>query len=220
MHSSTIRGTEFEIHWRSEVVPHGEFFASFRDTDRVGVVAPHRTEGIGAITLIMSYVTAFYDRYRERGSDIFAYPDFFTFQHEIPCADYGMCDIWPYHKNVHVADGAQRATEAINDRGVNVLLVPDGDAGEVSIEEVELESARRNVGRCFAYSECGITHGADLVLECRSDLLSDYALAVLKSVDADGSSTEQRERWMEQVASGTLRQSFRELELGDALRKV
>ena len=72
----------------------------------------------------MAYVTAFYDRYRERGSDCFAYPDFFTFQHEAPCADYGMFDIWPYHKNIHVQHNAQQAAEAITGRGVNVLLVP------------------------------------------------------------------------------------------------
>ena len=89
----------------------------------MGVVIPRRVEGVGAITLIMAYVTAFYDRYRERVSEFFAYPDFFTFQHEAPCADYGMCDIWPRHKNVHVAGGAQLTAEAVTDRGVNVLLV-------------------------------------------------------------------------------------------------
>ena len=220
MHSSSLRGTDFEIMWRGRAVFHAEFFSSVRDSDRVGIVIPHRFEGIGAITLIMSYVTAFYDRYRERGPEFFAYPDFFTFQHESPCADYGMFDIWPYHKNVHVSQDAQSAVEAITDRGVTVLLVPDNGVSEVAIAAVELESARRNIRRCFAYSENGTMISSDLVIECQSHLLRDFALAVLESVPADDALQKQRERWLERMATGTLSQSFRELDLNEALRRI
>lgn len=48
----------------------------------------------------------------------------FTFQREAPCADYGMFDIWPYHKNVQVPPDAQQTAEAMTGRGVNVLLAP------------------------------------------------------------------------------------------------
>lgn len=80
MHSSSLRGSDFKIVWRGDAVSHANFFTKVRDTDRVGVVIPHALDGIGAITLIMAYVTAFYDRYRERGSDFYAYPDFFRFK--------------------------------------------------------------------------------------------------------------------------------------------
>ena len=219
MHSSKLRGTDFKIVWRDEAVDHAQFFSSFRDTDRLGVVVSNRTEGVGAITLIMSYVTAFFDRYRERGGEFFAYPDFFTFQHQSPCADYGMCDIWPLHKNVCVAQDVQQTVEAITDRGVNVLLVPDDDAREAEIAEVELESARRNVSRCFAYSETGTTASADLVVESLSPLLWDFGLAVLDSVPADDVLTKQRERWLKRDGD-TLSQSFRELELSEALQRI
>ncbi len=220
MHSSSIRGTDFKIAWRGKAIQHVEFFSSVRDTDRVGIVIPHRLEGIGAITLILSYVTAFYDRYRERGSEFFAYPDFFTFQRESPCADYGMFDIWPYHKNVHVPPDAQQTVEAITGRGVTVLLVPDNDVQEAAIAPVEHESARRNIKRCFAYSETGTTASSDLVIECQSHPLRDYALAVLDSVPADDTVHELRGRWQERMAASTLSQSFRELELSDALRRI
>ena len=220
MHSSSIRGTDFKIAWRGKAIQHVKFFLSVRDTDRVGIVIPHRLEGIGAITLIMSYVTAFYDRYRERGSEFFAYPDFFTFQRETPCADYGMFDIWPYHKNGHVPPDAQQTVEAITGRGVTVLLVPDNDVQEAKIAPVEHESARRNIRRCFAYSENGTTTSSDLVIECQSHLLRDFALAVLESVPADEGLQVQRERWLERMATGTLSQSFRELDLNEALRRI
>ena len=220
MHSSSLRGTDFEIVWRGKALTHAEFFSRFRETDRVGIVTPHRFEAIGAITLIMAYVTAFYERYRERGAEFFAYPDFFTFQQQAPCADYAMYDIWPKHKNVLVSPEAQQTVEAITDRGVKVLLVPDRDPGEVEIAPVELESARRNTGRCFAYSETGATVSPDLVVECQSHLLRDYALAVIDSVPAEDSVQEQRERWVERTANDTLSQSFRELELSEALQRI
>ena len=220
MHSSSIRGTDFKIAWRGKAIQHVKFFLSVRDTDRVGIVIPHRLEGIGAITLIMSYVTAFYDRYRERGSEFFAYPDFFTFQRETPCADYGMFDIWPYHKNVHVPPDAQQTVEAITGRGVTVLLVPDNDVQEAKIAPVEHESARRNIKRCFAYSETGTTASSDLVIECQSRLLRDFALAVLDSIPADDAVQELRGQWQERMVASTLSQSFRQLDLSDALRRI
>ncbi|MBB5321893.1 hypothetical protein [Marinobacter oulmenensis] len=220
MHSSTLRGTDFNITRDGEAISHGDIFSSFRDTDRLGILVPHRFDGIGAMTLIMAYVTAFYDRYRERGPEFYAYPDFFTFQREAPCADYGMFDIWPNHKNVQVPGDAQQTAEAITGRGVNVLLVPDTGAREVEISAVERESLRRNVQHCFAYSGTGTASPSDLVIECRSELLRSYALSVLDSVPADGSVLEQRRQWEARLAGETLRQTFRKLDLEDALRRI
>jgi hypothetical protein len=220
MHSSSLRGTDFNIIQRGQVIPHADLFSSFQDTDRVGVVIPNRLEGLGAITLIMAYVTAFYDRYRERGSEFYAYPDFFTFQHEAPCANYGMLDIWPNHKNVYVPDDAQQTAEAITDRGVNVLLVPDNGGRDVAISPVELESARRTVQRCYAYSDTGTTESSDLVIECRNHLLRDYALSVLDSLPVEEAVLEKRRQWEARLATDRLRQTFRELDLRDALRRI
>jgi hypothetical protein len=110
--------------------------------------------------------------------------------------------------------------EAITGRGVNVLLVPDNEAREGAISPVERESARRNVQHCFAYSESGTGASSDLVIECRSELLREYALSVLDSLPADDSVLEQRRRWEARRASDTLRQSFRKLDLDDALRRI
>lgn len=72
MHSSSLRGSDFKITQHGETIPHADLFSSFQDTDRLGIVVPRRLEGIGAMTLIMAYVTAFYDRYRERGTEFYA----------------------------------------------------------------------------------------------------------------------------------------------------
>ncbi|MDE0839277.1 MAG: hypothetical protein OSB41_09515 [Kiritimatiellae bacterium] len=220
MHSSKLRGSDFKIVSRGKALPHAAFFSSARETDRVGVISPDGVEGIGAITLLMAYVTAFYDRYRERTSEFFAYPDFFTFQRQTPCANYSMCDIWPERKNVHVPQDTQQTIESIVDRGVTVLLVPDKDPCEVVIAPVDLESAKRNIRRCFAYSETGTTESSNLTVECHSHLLRDYALAVLDSVPAKESVQKCRGKCLERMSSDTLSQSFREIELNEALSMI
>ncbi len=218
MHSSSLRGADFRVEWRGREIAHAAFFSQVKDTERVGIFTPQRFEGLGALTLIMAYVTAFYDRYRERRAEFFAYPDFFTFQRGAPAADYGMCDIWPPHKNVWVPEDAQRAVEAITDHGVTVLLVPDEQTRETQIAPAELESARRTVGRCFAYSGSGTVNPANLVVECVSPLLREWGLAVLDSVPAGEVAPPLRCQWSAQPAP--LRQSFRELELREALNKL
>lgn len=220
MHSSSLRGSDFAIQWRGQAVTHAEFCAAVRDTDRLGILVPNRLEAVGALTLIMAYVTAFYDRYRERGPEFFAYPDHFTFQRQAPCANYATCDIWPHHKDVHVPEDRQLTVEAIADRGVNVLLVPDGEPREAEVAPVELESARRNIHRCFAYTEAGQTASPDLIVECTSELLHTYGLALCDSVPEDESVQARREGWDEVAAAGPVRQSFRELELEEALQRV
>ena len=220
MHSTKLRGTDFQLRYHGREITHADFFSDVGKNDRLGVLAPDRFEGAGAATLILAYVTAFYDRYRADGKEFFAYPDFFTFQRQRPVANYGRLDIWPGHKNVLVSESAGETAAAITDRGVNVLLVPDDDPCAVEIAPVELESARRNIRRCFAYSATGTTVSPDLVVECQSHLLRDYALAVIDSVPADDSVQEQRERWLAQTATDTLSQSFRELELSEALGRI
>lgn len=131
-----------------------------------------------------------------------------------------MFDIWPNHKNVHVPNDAQQTAEAITGRAVNVLLFPDNDAREVSISPVERESARRNVQHCFAYSGSGTAASSDLVIECRRELLRNYALSVLDSVPADDSVLEERRQWEARLAGETLCQTFRKLDFDDALRRL
>lgn len=220
MHSSSLRGTDFRIEWRGREVTHASFFSQMKDTERVGILMSQQCEGLGAIGLIMAYATAFYDRYRERGVEFFAYPDFFTFQRCTPCADYGMCDIWPSHKNVQVPDDPQRTAEAITDRGVTVLLVPDEKIRETQIAPVERESARRNIRHCFAYSCSGIVSPADLVVECGNPLLRKWALAVLDSTPTEDAVQPLRRQWSDWEQSAPLRQSFREMELREALSRI
>ena len=74
MHSSTLGDSDFEITASGQPVALAEYFRGFTNTKRLGVLAPNRLEGIGAINLIMAHVTAFYNTYRATGEDFFRVP--------------------------------------------------------------------------------------------------------------------------------------------------
>ena len=165
MHSADVlRGSDFEILVEGRQRDHAEFFRGFTNTRRLGLFAPYRIDGVGASNLILAYVTAFYDVYRATGEDFFAYTDFFVFQPASPVASYAMLDIWPDHKWVSVGDSAFERLNAINDRGVNVLIVPDRKSAEPKYERPQLASAQRNIDTCYAYSFEGRVEAADLVI--------------------------------------------------------
>ena len=75
MHSSELRDSDFEIIDDGVLVQPADYFNGHTQTRRLGILTPDRVEGVGAITLIMAHVTAFYNTYRATGEEFFAYPD-------------------------------------------------------------------------------------------------------------------------------------------------
>ncbi|MCY3839170.1 MAG: hypothetical protein OXH09_11095 [Gammaproteobacteria bacterium] len=61
MHSSGLRGSDFHLSSRGREVSHRDFFRDHGRNTRVGLLAPDGTEGVGAVTMAMACVTAFYD---------------------------------------------------------------------------------------------------------------------------------------------------------------
>jgi hypothetical protein len=230
MHSSTLGDSDFEIIASGHPVALAEYFRGFTNTKRLGVLAPNRLEGIGAINLIMAHVTAFYNTYRATGEDFFAYPDNFTFQSREPKAAYGMFDIWPDHKDVLVGTDAVERLNAITDRGVNILLVPDGPSAELRTSASSVESskppapreyqrqqiaaAERLIETCYAYSATGAVADPDLVIRCPADPLADWCQNVCDSVP-DG---ECEGNWHGQ--GPVLEQSFRRISRQEALARL
>ncbi len=203
MHSSGLRGKDFTLTLRTERLSHAEFFADHTPRTRVGIVAPVGTDGVAAITFLMAAVTAFYDRYRDVGDEFFAYPDFFSFQRESPLTDYGFLELWP-NKDVLIPNDHNQTLAAINDRGINVLLVPDVAPRELEYDAVHQEGARRNLERCFLYGS------GDLAIRCELEPLRTYAQRML---NAAGSG--EVPDWSEEIV-----QSFRQLDVAEALARL
>lgn len=219
MHSTTLRGANFQMTWQGKAVSHATFFATLSTNDRVGVIAPNRFEAVGAVTLIMAYVTAFYDRHRATGNDFFVYPNYFTFQQKAPVAEYSMFDIWPQHRNVLVGKNANELAAALTDRAINILLLPEGNAKDREISAVYRPDLENQIQRCFTYNFAVPPANPDLTITCANDPLKSYGLAIFDSV-ADASANKAKADWLNSLQNGQIQQSFREIAPSEAFRHL
>jgi hypothetical protein len=181
MHSADqLRSSSFRIAHDGRELALTELFDGFEERDRLGVVVRHPCGAVGASALITATVTAFYDIQRSRAPDFFIYPDYFLLHVGRRLGDHSMLDIWPSHKEVVVADDAERVLEAVNDRAVTRLVVEDGEPGDAPVLEREtLASARARIAACLAYSPSGRVPDADVRIES-NPVAESYVDAVLE----------------------------------------
>src|SRR5436190_23557556 len=105
MHSSReLRGDGFAIALDDRPASIEEVLSGFDERDRLGVVVRHPCGAVGASTLLLAAITAFYDLQRAGGSEFFIYPDYFLFHVGGLLGDHSMLDVFPAHKEVVVPD--------------------------------------------------------------------------------------------------------------------
>ncbi|MBT4979767.1 MAG: hypothetical protein HOI20_02880 [Gemmatimonadetes bacterium] len=218
MHSSSLRGTDFEIEVEGKPIQHAALFSEFLPTRRLGIVAPACFVVGATVNLLMAYVTAFFDCYRASKKEFFAYPDFFSFQTSETKTRYGMFDIWPAHKDVMVEHSHGACINAITDRAINVLVVPEGERRNHTYEPEQLAAAERNVDTCYTYSSNGKVASPDLIIRCKTELFTEWFELMFEKNADDGEGITQ---WKE-TYGGTqfLEQSFRRIELDEALQRL
>jgi len=164
VHTTTLRSHDFRIEIDGAPAGLEDLFPGFDEHDRLGIVITSDAGARGAATLILAAVTAFYDRLRAAGEPFFAYADYFAFHIGGRHGDLGMIDVWPDHKEVVVPADAEAVLQAINDRGVTRLLVPDGRPGTPSFARETLAGAERRILDALAYAPGGAVAGADVTV--------------------------------------------------------
>lgn len=223
MHSSNLRGTDFQITDNGRAVSHTNFFSGLSTLDRVGVVSPNGTDGVGAVNLIMAYVTGFYDKYRAAGNDFFAYPNYYTFQSSRSLASYTMLDIWPKHKDVRVENNSVDLLNAINDRAINILLLPDGEPSNPSLERPQIESALRRLKTCYLYSAEGEIKNPDLIIQSNSQPMVEWAQTLFDTHDYQPNPdfADQKAKWVAKHGDKqSLLQNYRRMTAEEALTRL
>jgi hypothetical protein len=141
-----------------------DVFPGFDKTDRVGVVltAPHGA--LGASLLYLAAVHAFYELERQESDDFWIYPDFYFFHVGARHGHHGSLDVWPDHKEVEVPAEPDRILEAINDRAITRLIVPDDPGAEFPRGREALASYEARIRGAFAYSPTGAVTKADIAI--------------------------------------------------------
>lgn len=164
MHTTGLRSDEFAITIDGRPAAIDDVFPGFDEHDRLGIVIAHDLGAAGAGSLILAAVTAFYDRLRAAGEPFFAYADFFAFHVGADRGTLRKLDVYPAHKEAIVPADPELILEAINDRGVTRLLVPEGPASTPELAAETRHSAQRRIRTALAYSPSGQTAHADIVV--------------------------------------------------------
>ncbi|MGH2856378.1 MAG: hypothetical protein ACRDMJ_02710 [Solirubrobacteraceae bacterium] len=179
MHSSTELSSEaFAIERDREVAQLADVLPGSAARGRLGIVVREPCGAVGASCLLLAAVTSFYDAQRALSDDFFIYPDYFTFHVGRRLGDHSMLEVWPSHKEVVVDDDAEAILEAVNDRAIDWLLVPDGAPGSPPAQPEALASARCRIAGALAYSPAGRVAGGDVRVS-GNEVTESYVRAVL-----------------------------------------
>jgi hypothetical protein len=161
MHSTReLTSDAFALELAGQPVTIPALFPGFEARDRLGIVVHQAGGALGASVLALATITAFYDLQRARGDEFFIYPDYYVFHVGQRYGNHSMLDIWPGHKEVVVPDEPEAVLQAINDRAITHLLVPDGQPGDPSFGRATLASGC--LRSALAYAPSGWVAGADL----------------------------------------------------------
>jgi hypothetical protein len=148
---------------REEVLP------DWGPLDRMGVVVDAPFGTIGASYLLQLAITAFYDfRPERRAKERPIYPDIFVFHVGGRYGDHANFDVYPPRKEVFVENGPIEVLNAINDRGITRLAVPDRRAEKVQHHYKEPAQALDRIVSAWAYSPDGRASGADVEIAADS----------------------------------------------------
>jgi hypothetical protein len=165
MHTSqALSSGDFTIHVDGRPGSLDDLLPGFDEHARLGIVIRDDGGGAGASTLILAAVTAFYDRLRATETEFFAYPDYFAVHVGRDRGTLRKLDVFPGHKEPVVDDDGEAILQAINDRGVTHLLVPDTSPAPSPAHRETLHSARRRLRAALAYTAEGRTARADVAI--------------------------------------------------------
>jgi hypothetical protein len=154
--------------------------------DRVGVVADRPFGALGAALLMQLAITAFYDERPSRRSPEHAiYPEIYLFHVGGYWGDYAPFDLYPARKEVEGISDPRAVLEAVNDRAITRLLVPDCAPGELGHEwekpesRADRQSAIDRIASAYAYSPDGRVGGSTVSLTGLEPAVEQNAMAAL-----------------------------------------
>ena len=109
---------------------------------------------------------AYYDIRPSRRSTASVYPEIYAFHIGTSHAAHAAFDFWPARREVVLRGGDHRdVLDAINDRGITRLAVPDRPMRDVVHRPKEVDAALDRIVSAFAYMPGGQTTDGDVIIQ-------------------------------------------------------
>ena len=140
--------------------------------DRLGVVIDEPLGGVGASHLIQIASVAYYDARPERRKLV--YPEIYTFHVGRGQASHSAYDFWPARREVIVTGDHRDLLDAINDRAITRLVLPNRTPRPVEHRRKEKEAAADRLVEAFLYAPDGQMPDGDLVI-AGNDTKTEYS---------------------------------------------
>lgn len=232
MHTATqLAAAQFAISISDASATLADLFPKWTPEDRLGVVIHEPLGALGASHLIQLAIVAYYDARPsrragklERGNPLAVYPEIYVFHVGAQFGDHRWLDVFPARKEVRVADDPAVVVEALNDRAITRLAVPDGCVSPVELPWKEPAAARDRIRASFAYSATGSVGAGDVTLVGLSDVTQENVSNLLASSETHGVSAQDvaraRGRRAALSVDGTTVETLRRIDLEEALASL
>jgi hypothetical protein len=132
--------------------------------DRFGLVIDDPLGGIGATHLLQIAITSFYDVKPSRRNELTVYPEIYAFHIGKGYGAHAPYDFWPARRELITSRDHREVLDAINDRGITRLAVPDRPQREVVHRPKEVDAALDRIASAFVYDPSGRVADPDLVI--------------------------------------------------------
>lgn len=180
MHTAHLSPDLFSVQIEGRAASAAELLPGWTRHDRFGILLHEPFGALGASLLIQAVVAHFFAHRRAEQYDaIPMYPEIYAFHVGGPHGDHSMFDFWPGQKEVHVACDAGTVLDAINERAITRLAVPDGVSSPPTLLWPELSSARNRVVSSFIYGSEGDVDPADVSIRGTSPVTEENPAATL-----------------------------------------
>jgi len=123
--------------------------------DRFGLVIDDALGGIGATHLLQIAMTAFYDIKPSRRTALTVYPEIYAFHIGKGYGAHAPYDFWPARREVITSRDHREILDAINDRGITRLAVPDRPKRDVGHRPKEVDAPLDRAASAFVSRPSG-----------------------------------------------------------------
>ncbi|RUX90258.1 MULTISPECIES: hypothetical protein [unclassified Mesorhizobium] len=165
MHVVTLlKANMFDVEIDGKPASIAEALPDWNPHDRFGLVIDDALGGIGATHLLQIAITSFYDVKPSRRTELTVYPEIYAFHIGKGYGAHAPYDFWPARREVITSRDHREVLDAINDRGITRLAVPDRQPQEVVHRPKEVDAALDRIVSAFVYSPSGRVSDPDLVI--------------------------------------------------------
>jgi hypothetical protein len=185
MHVVSLLKTEmFDIAIDGRPASIAELFPDWHPHDRFGLVIDEAFGGIGATHLLQSAMMAYYDIKPSRRTTLAVYPEIYAFHIGKGHGAHAPYDFWPARREIILRTTDHREVlDAINDRGITRLAVPDRPMRDVVHRPKEEDAALDRIASAFVYSAGGRIADGDVTISGKDKRTEYNPNQVLRPVD-------------------------------------